>query len=191
MADDPVTLSCFNASTEAGQLYYIYSAIVGEGGVGEDVHVTNLFALDATVVASNALLTTLSTNLAKIPVTQGSTTSGQSGELVQGAVTTAAPTYTTGQTSPLSLTTGGSLRVTTTATGVQDPIARTALTGNATIAAGFKCITVFTSTDWVGTVAGVTFPANATETYPAPTGNTLGSLAIVRTAGTLYYSTIG
>ena len=43
--------------------------------------------------------------------TQGSTTSGQTGRLVQGAVTTAAPSYTNAQTSPLSLTTGGALRV--------------------------------------------------------------------------------
>lgn len=43
--------------------------------------------------------------------TQGSTTSGQSGPLVQGAVTTGAPSYTTAQTSPLSLTTAGALRV--------------------------------------------------------------------------------
>lgn len=43
--------------------------------------------------------------------TQGSTTSGQSGPLVQGAVTTSAPTYTSGQTSPFSLDTSGSLRV--------------------------------------------------------------------------------
>jgi len=41
---------------------------------------------------------------------QGSTTSGQTGTLVQGAVTTGAPTYTTAQTSPLSLTTAGGLR---------------------------------------------------------------------------------
>lgn len=44
-------------------------------------------------------------------VAQGSTTSGQVGALVQGAVTTAAPTYTTGKTDPLSLDTSGSLRV--------------------------------------------------------------------------------
>lgn len=50
-------------------------------------------------------------SLAKIPLTQGSTTSGQSGALVQGAVTTSAPTYTTGTTNPLSLTTAGALRV--------------------------------------------------------------------------------
>lgn len=41
---------------------------------------------------------------------QGSTTSGQSGALIQGAVTTAAPSYTTAQTSPLSLDTSGRLR---------------------------------------------------------------------------------
>ena len=46
-----------------------------------------------------------------LPLTQGSTTSGQSGVLIQGAVTTSPPSYTTGQTSPLSLTTGGLLRV--------------------------------------------------------------------------------
>jgi hypothetical protein len=42
---------------------------------------------------------------------QGSTTSGQTGHLVLGAVTTGAPTYTTAQTSPLSLDTAGNLRV--------------------------------------------------------------------------------
>ncbi len=44
-------------------------------------------------------------------VAQGSTTSGQTGVLTQGAVTTAAPAYDTGETSPLSLTTAGDLRV--------------------------------------------------------------------------------
>lgn len=44
-------------------------------------------------------------------VAQGSTTSGQLGPLTQCAVTTAAPTYTTAQTSPLSCDTGGLLRV--------------------------------------------------------------------------------
>lgn len=44
-------------------------------------------------------------------VAQGSTTSGQSGMLAQGAVTTSAPSYTTAQTSPLSLDTAGNLRV--------------------------------------------------------------------------------
>lgn len=42
--------------------------------------------------------------------TQGSTTSGQSGSLMQGAVTTAQPAYTTAQTSPLSMSVNGGLR---------------------------------------------------------------------------------
>jgi len=45
-------------------------------------------------------------------VGQGSTTSGETGPMAQGAVTTAAPTYTTGQTNPLSIDTAGNLRVT-------------------------------------------------------------------------------
>lgn len=40
-----------------------------------------------------------------------STTSGQTGNLTMGAVTTAAPSYTTAQTDPLSLTTAGALRM--------------------------------------------------------------------------------
>jgi hypothetical protein len=50
-------------------------------------------------------------------VAQGSATSGQSGVLVQGAVTTAAPTYSSGQTSPLSLDTTGAVRVNVVAGG--------------------------------------------------------------------------
>jgi len=42
---------------------------------------------------------------------QGSATSGQTGSLVMGAVTTNAPSYTTAQTSPLSVDTGGRMRV--------------------------------------------------------------------------------
>lgn len=45
-----------------------------------------------------------------VGLAQGSTTSGQTGSLVMAAVTTGAPTYTTAQTSPLSLSTTGDLR---------------------------------------------------------------------------------
>lgn len=54
---------------------------------------------------------------------QGSTTVGQRGVLIQGAVTTAAPVYTTGQTSPLSITIGGLLRV--DGSGATQPISGT------------------------------------------------------------------
>lgn len=50
-----------------------------------------------------------------LPNTLGSTTSGQSGVLTLGAVTTSAPTYTTAQSNALSLQTDGSLRVANTA----------------------------------------------------------------------------
>jgi hypothetical protein len=50
-------------------------------------------------------------------VAQGSTTSGQSGELTLAAVTTASPSYTSAQTSPLSLDVNGGLRVNVIAGG--------------------------------------------------------------------------
>jgi hypothetical protein len=56
----------------------------------------------------------LDTSVTGLQVTQGSATSGQKGGLALGAVTTAAPAYTTAQSSPLSLDTGGSLRANVT-----------------------------------------------------------------------------
>lgn len=56
-------------------------------------------------IASGTTVPVTATGLA-----QGSTTAGQTGSLVMGAVTTAAPSYTTAQTSPASLTTAGDLR---------------------------------------------------------------------------------
>lgn len=50
--------------------------------------------------------------LAGLQLSQTSTTAGQFGPLIQGAVTTSAPTYTNAKTSPLSLDTAGALRVT-------------------------------------------------------------------------------
>lgn len=74
-----------------------------------------------TVTAGNAsplqmdnagnLLVNIKAGASSGAVAQGSTTSGQSGQLVQGAVTTSPPSYTTAQTSPLSLDTQGNLRV--------------------------------------------------------------------------------
>jgi hypothetical protein len=67
------------------------------------------FAVSGTVAVSNSFA--LDASVTGLQVSQASTTSGQKGTLVQGAVTTAAPTYTTAQTNPLSLTTAGALRV--------------------------------------------------------------------------------
>src|SRR3989338_8972632 len=59
----------------------------------------------------NTSLLALDTSVNGILLAQGATTSGKTGPLIQGAVTTAAPTYTTAQLDPLSLTTSGALRV--------------------------------------------------------------------------------
>jgi len=56
-------------------------------------------------------LATINTSLAPLNYAQGSTTASQLGNLIMGAVTTAAPAYTSGQTDPLSLTPAGALRV--------------------------------------------------------------------------------
>jgi hypothetical protein len=84
------------------------------GTVTANIGTTNGLALDTSV---NGLL-----------VSQGSTTSGQKGPLLQGAVTLSAPTYTTAQTSPISLTTAGAIRVDASAT--TQPISGT-VTANA------------------------------------------------------------
>lgn len=69
-------------------------------------------------------------SLAKLTLGQTSTTSGQTGPLVQGSVTTAAPTYTTGQTSPLSLTTAGELRVNFASGGISTAANQTSVIGS-------------------------------------------------------------
>lgn len=61
--------------------------------------------------STTAVTGSVTTTNAALALGQASTTSGQTGPLVQGAVTTNAPSYTTAQTDPLSLTTAGGLRV--------------------------------------------------------------------------------
>jgi hypothetical protein len=115
---------------------------------------------------------------------QGSTTSGQSGPLVQGAVTTAAPTYTTAQTSPLSLTTGGLLRV--DGSGVTQPVSISgnqavniaqmngvAVTmGNGVAGTGVQRVTIASdSTGVIGaTQSGTWNITNVSGTVSLPTG---------------------
>jgi hypothetical protein len=71
--------------------------------------ITGTVAVSAASLPLPAGAATEST-LAGLHYAQGSTTSGQTGALIQGAVTTSAPTYTTGQTAPISLTTNGLIR---------------------------------------------------------------------------------
>lgn len=93
----------------------------GTQTVAGTVAVSNSFALDASVTG--------------LQVAQNSTTSGQSGSLMQGAVTTAAPSYTTAKTSPVSLTTAGALRTDGSATTqpVSGTVTANAGSGNFTV----------------------------------------------------------
>jgi len=133
---------------------------------------------------------------------QGSTTSGENNVLVAGATTTAAPTYTTATTNPLSLDTAGNLRVTgtftpsglqnvnvtqwdTTALGVPTAYGTAPVTGNYIGVNAFITNTVpvtLTSTTITGTVAVTqsTSPwviaGNLTNNNAAPTTNNIGAL---------------
>lgn len=115
--------------------------------------------------------------LAKIPLGQASTTSGQFGVLSQGAVTTGLPTYTTAQTNPLSLTTSGLLRV--DGSNVTQPVSAASLplpTGAATSAlqtAGNSTLT---------TISGQLPPALGPQ-------STAASLSIVPATGAVFATT--
>lgn len=89
---------------------------------------TSPWIVSGTVTANagtnlNTSLLALDTSVNGILVAQASTTSGQTGPLIQGAVTTAAPAYTTAKTSPLSLTTTGALRI--DGSGATQPVSGT------------------------------------------------------------------
>lgn len=108
-------------------------------------------------VTANAGTGTFTVADANLELAQGSTTSGQVGPLIQGAVTTAAPTYTTGKTNPLSLTTAGALRTDSSAT--TQPIS-----GTVTANAGTNLNTSLLALESGGnlaTIAGVVTSARA------------------------------
>lgn len=83
----------------------------------------------------NTSLSSIVTNTNNLSLAQASTTSGQVGNLILAAATTSAPTYSTGNSYPLSLTTVGALR--TDSSGTTQPVSGTvtanAGTGNFTV----------------------------------------------------------
>ena len=93
-------------------------------------------ATSALQTTGNSSLSTIATNTSSIALTQASTTSGQLGNLNLGAVTTAAPSYSTGTSNPLSMTTAGALRTDGSATTqpVSGTVTANAGTGNFTVA---------------------------------------------------------
>jgi hypothetical protein len=127
------------------------------GTVTANIGTTNGLALDTSV---NGIL-----------VTQGSTTSGEKGPLIQGAVTTAAPTYTTAQTSPLSLTTAGALRIDGSA--VTQPVSGTVTVQQAT-AANLNATVTGTVTANIGTTNGLALDTSVNGILVAQGSTTSG-----------------
>jgi hypothetical protein len=107
------------ALVEGGALIAAANALHVQPGTGATWAATQSGTWNITNVSGTVTLPTGASTAALQPTNaaQASTTSGQTGPLVQGAVTTAAPTYTTAQTDPLSLTTAGALRVDASAGG--------------------------------------------------------------------------
>jgi hypothetical protein len=102
-----------------------------------------------------------------------STTAGQSGPLAMGAVTTAAPTYTTAQTNPLSLTTAGLLRV--DGSGATQPISGSITVSGTTTVSG--TVTANQGGTWTvqqgtppWTVGGDTAPGSTDANNPVKIG---------------------
>ncbi len=90
----------------------------------------------------------VNSSIPDLELAQGSTTSGQVGPLMQGATTSSAPTYTTGTTNPLSLTTGGALRTTVTNLGqTEDNAHSSGATGVMALAIRNDTNATLTSTD--------------------------------------------
>lgn len=127
-------------------------------------------------------------------VAQGSTTSGETGMLIQGAVTTAAPTYTTAQTSPLSLTTAGAVRVDASAT--TQPVSGAVASGGANANNPVKTGAVFNTTqptvtnaqvvDLQATARGARIVASGVDGFMSPTGDAAAATSVVADANMLF-----
>ena len=157
------------------------SALQATGNTALSSIVTNTtgLATASNQATANGSLATIATNTT--PVAQGSTTSGQSGSLSMGAVTTAAPTYTTAQTSPLSLTIAGALRVDGSA--VTQPISAASLplpSGAATATGVAAVVTALGSPFQAGgSIGNTSFGATQSGTWSVGLNagtNTIGSL---------------
>lgn len=125
-------------------------------------------------------------------VAQGSTTSGQTGGLTQAAVTTSAPSYTTAQTSPLSLDTAGNLRV--VGTGVAQGSTTSGQTGSpvmmGTTTAPRTDTTAQTNllsgnTSGQLRTVGTSYPDGATPITATATGTTGATTATLAASGSL------
>ena len=115
--------------------------------ITDGTNVANVKAAStAPVAADPALVVALSPNGNQAnAVAQGSTTSGQTGTLIQGAVTTNSPSYTTAQTSPVSLNLRGATRQVITGGDTAQLIRNVYSTTNVTTAAYVQLVASTTS----------------------------------------------
>lgn len=146
-----------------------------------------------TGAATESTLNTINTSVSGLSLSQAAATSGQKAILVQGATTTAAPTYTTGTSNPLSLTTAGAIRVDGSA--VTQPVSGTVAAtqsgtwtvqpGNTanttpwltTISQGGNAATVTASNALKVDGSAVTQPISGTVTANAGTGTFITNLS--------------
>ena len=150
---------------------------------------SNLNATVTGTVTANAGSGTMAVSAASLPlpsgaaadssvngllVAQGSATSGEKGPLVQGAVVSTGPSYSNGQTSPLTLDTSGNLRVNVVAGGASGG---TSLTDGSTFTRGTTAETP------VGGVVASSAPTLTAGTAAALSLDTSGNLRVV-TSGT-------
>lgn len=74
--------------------------------------------------------------------------------------------------------------------GTPQTVARSVVSTSGSVTAGATSVTIFSSSDFVGTVAGAAFSASIAENFTAQPGSTLGAIAYTRSAGSLTISTI-
>ena len=127
----------------------------------------------------------LDTTGAKLNVAQAAALGTNTGPLVQGSVTTAAPTYTTATVNPLSLTTGGGLRVDVSGSAAPTGAATSALqtSGNASLTT-IATNTTGASTAALQTTGNTSLATIATNTTGAATGTNVTETHGTVAAGT-------
>lgn len=137
------------------------------GTVTANIGTTNGLALDATV--------------AKLTITQGTALGANTQALVGGSVTTAAPTYTTGNINPFSLTTAGALRTDSSAT--TQPVSGTVTVAQATAANLNATVVQATAANLRTQTASESTTATATGTVANLIGGAVTTAAPTYTTG--------
>lgn len=88
-----------------------------------------------------------------------------------------------------SLVANGTISVGDSTTLVDTP-SITAAIASGSVAAGAKSVSFTSSSDFVGTLLGVTFPANVSQGFSAQNGHKLSAIAFTMSAGTLYIAKV-